>query len=375
MSEEHKEPQGFPQLPPEDFPPPRPKARGRDGVMLAVGLAVAAGLAFWISGKITQQKKAEEPTVAAAPAANATAPAKPGLTLPVAQGPGVQAQVEAAPGAQAEAFAEDPVIPSSFFRALARWAVAQYQPPQSRHNGSDKPLTTLTVSRMNARFGTEDDAFGPGKGSGPELRRRILGYALQPGFVTYLGKNYMTPFLGWLSGAAAEARRDYRAAKGFNSELLRPADAAAMHRLYAGLSGDVGKVLSATAEHKEIAVRVEAVHAASARVAQAYEKTWDGTGSKPLTGAEADAVIRQAVTDRALAHAAAIRAVREKTGRIGLDDEETFYVAEWAVRRLATPGLQDGLAACGALLTELASRLEQEAQAVETPAPTPPPAQ
>ena len=98
--------------------------------------------------------------------------------------------------------------------------MAQYQPPQSRLNGTDKPYTALTVSRMNARYGTQDDAFGPGKGSGQELRRRVLAYALQPGFVSYLGKNYMTPFLGWLDNAATEAKRDYRTAKGFSAESL-----------------------------------------------------------------------------------------------------------------------------------------------------------
>jgi len=376
MSEQNTEPTGFPRLPEEELPPPRPKARGRDGLRLAVGLAVAAGLAFWLSGTITQQRKAETPPAANATAENATGQAAPGLALPPGQGPGMQAAVTPPPGDAPEAFAEDPVVPSSFFRAVARWAVAQYQPPQSRHNGGDRPLSQLSVSRLNARFGTEDDAFGPGRGSGPELRRRVLAYVFQPGFVGYLGRNSMTPFLGFLREAAAEARRDYRTARGFSSEALRPADAAAMYRLYAALAADTGKVLGATAAHREITARVKAAQAASAMVAQAYEKTWDGGGGQPLSGAEADAVIRQAVAERAAARAAAIRAVRERAGKIGLDDDETFYVAEWAVRRAATPGQLDGLAAAAELLADLSLRLEnlaRESEAPPSPAPEPAP--
>ena len=359
MSEENKEPRGFPQLPEEDLPPPRPMPRSRDRLRLALGLAVAAGIAFWLSGTITQQRTGQDTAQVSAPAANATAQAGSGLNLPVGGANGMQAQVAPPPGAQeqAEAFAEDPVVPSSFFRLVARWAVAQYQPPQSRHNGTDKPWSNLAVSRLNARFGTEEDAFGPGKGSGPELRRRVLAYALQPGFVGYLGKNYMEPFLGYLRDAAAEARRDYRTAKGLAVEPLRAPDAAAMFRLYAALAADTGKVLAAAAAHGDIAARVAGVHDASAKVAKAYERTWDvGGAGQPVS--DADAVIRQAVSDRAAAQAAAIRTVREKTGPLGLDDDETFYVAEWAARRLAAPGQKDGLAAAGGLLADLAQHLQ-----------------
>lgn len=369
MSEENKEPRGFPQLPEEEPPLPKPAPRSGDRLRLAVGLAVAAGIAFWLSGTITQQRKAEDTAQVSAPAANATAQAGPGLSLPVGGANGMQAQVAPPPGAQeqTEAFAEDPVVPSSFFRLVARWAVAQYQPPQSRHNGTDKPWSNLTVSRLNARFGTEEDAFGPGKGSGPELRRRVLAYALQPGFVGYLGKNYMEPFLGFLRDAATEARRDYRTAKGLAAEPLRAADAAAMFRLYAALAADTGKVLSAAAAHGEIAARVAGVHAASAKVAKAYERTWNAgdAGNAGAGASEADAVIRQAVADRAAAQAAAIRTVREKTGPLVLDDDETFYVAEWAARRLAAPGQKDGLAAAGGLLADLAQRLQTLANDAE----------
>ncbi|EPR38712.1 hypothetical protein dsx2_0521 [Desulfovibrio sp. X2] len=338
-------------------------ARPARTISVIVIVAAVSWLAFYLGGKFMHRHKAEELAVQQEQA-SPSAPVNPGGPSVVVPAPPPPAAGQAgaggavgAPGEQAKKpVSEDSVVPSAFFRDLARYCVAQFQPAHTRRNPGDRPANGLSVSRLNARFGLDENAFGKSHQGAESMRRHILSYVFQPGFVPYLYNNYADLFLDQLREAVADAHRDYKTAKGYSSEPLHADDAAAMLHQDSALAAEAGKILAAVSSSKEITARVAAEQAAAAKVAAAYERVWAAADKNQL-GPEADAIIRLAVADREAARNGVIRAVLAKTGPLPLEDDEVFYIATWGARRANTPGQSEGLAAAAKSLTDLSGKL------------------
>ena len=332
--------------------------RSRIGYLVALMIAVA--LAFYLSGKLFQPGEEEpaprEPALETAPAepeppAVATLPEQP-EPAPVDETPTV---VEKEP----EPWAEDSMVPARFMRDLARYGVSRFHPADTRDNPGEMPMNTLTYGLLNARFGLDRNAFGQVQAGGADaMRRRILGYVFQPGFVAYLYGHYADRFIEEVRAAVNEAEREYRSGQGFAKQPLRPADAAVMLSGNAALARDGAKDFAAVAANRGIVTRVHDAQVTARAVTAAYESMWARTREGEVPPPEAEAEVRRAIEAREAARMAVVRAVRQETGRLAIDDGEVFFLAGWAGRRATTPGQAQGVGELGEALADLADRLD-----------------
>lgn len=331
-------------------------ARSRIGYLVALMIAVA--LAFYLSGKFFQS--GEEEPAPKEPVPEAAPEAPPVVTLPEPTEPVVSAEeTPAVAEKEPEPWIEDNMIPARFMRDLARYGVSRFHPPGTRANPGEMPMNTLTYGLLNAQFGLDRNAFGPAQSGGADaMRRRILAYVFQPGFVAYLYGHYADRFTEEVRAAVSEAEREYRSGQGFAAQPLRPADAAVMLAGNAVLARDGAKVFAAVAANRGIVTRVHDAQVAARAVAGAYEAMWATTrdGAPPSTEAEAE--VRRAIEAREAARMAVVRAVRQETGQLSIDDGEVFFLAAWAGRRATTPGQAQGVGELGKALADLADRLD-----------------
>ncbi|EPR35715.1 hypothetical protein dsat_1819 [Alkalidesulfovibrio alkalitolerans DSM 16529] len=331
-------------------------ARSRIGYLVALMIAVA--LAFYLSGKFFQPDE-EEPTPKE-PASEAVPQAPPAVTLPEPTEPATS--VEETPAVaekEPEPWVEDNMIPARFMRDLARYGVSRFHPAGTRENPGEMPMNTLTYGLLNARFGLDRNAFGQVQTGGADaMRRRILGYVFQPGFVAYLYGHYADRFIEEVRAAVNEAEREYRSGQGFAKQALRPADAAVMLSGNAVLARDGAKVFAAVAANRSIVTRVHDAQVAARAVAGAYESMWARTRDGAAPPSEAEAEVRRAIEAREAARMAVVRAVRQETGHLSIDDGEVFFLAAWAGRRATTPGQAQGVGELGEVLSNLADRLD-----------------
>ncbi|WP_029893897.1 hypothetical protein [Desulfohalovibrio reitneri] len=258
---------------------------------------------------------------------------------------------------------EDAVVPLSFVDELAEYCVSRYLPPRTRANPSDEPLNRLTFKALNMRFGLDRDAFGRGPDSALAMRKEILGYAFQPGFIEYLADLYSAEFADTLVRQAEEAMREYRLGEGeFERRALSDADIRGMLRAFAAQADGAGRIFDALAKAPKLMGLVADHQQAADMVLEAHRKFDSRENLSPEQVDERGAAIKRAIARREQMRERLTARVRKAAGDVVLSDAEVLYLTTWAYRRHQDfPDWRASLEEAGAALRDLSRLLLEEA--------------
>ncbi|WP_285905786.1 hypothetical protein [Pseudodesulfovibrio pelocollis] len=222
---------------------------------------------------------------------------------------------------------EDTTVTLSFVHALTDSLLAGFHPLGRQGT----PASTVSVKTLNIFFGREMRGLPTVGDDIGESRKAVLDYAFSPGMIRTLHDLYAPALVADLTDTALHEERSYTVGETTELRTLSPQETATMLRLVAqdaertaaalrGVGNDpvivemAGKYLGA----------VRTVERANARLQAAVDGRDDP--------AEAGQRLKQAILQREQVKASIVTRMREHCP--GCPEQELFYLAQWAYRRV-----------------------------------------
>lgn len=259
---------------------------------------------------------------------------------------------------------EDRLVLPAFIGDLARLMVQSYY-PSPRQGGIGG--STLTLQKLDARYGHGLYGFNVSKSDTQAGRRSVLAYVMNPSMIQGLYHLYVDAFISDLDEESASFVREIKGKR----RHLTPAERAGMFTLYSRDMNALARVLTVSCrpETEEMVAAYQKAEKQAVQAGSAYAEAVAARESKNLEGGSLQAASAQteaaglryqnASKSRNKARHALITYARQ-TGNIrNLDDEEVMYALLWGQRRLnAHPAAKESLHSISQILENLSRRFD-----------------
>ncbi|MFH1913918.1 MAG: hypothetical protein ABIK45_06565 [Pseudomonadota bacterium] len=222
---------------------------------------------------------------------------------------------------------EDPTVTLSFVHALTDSLLAGFHPLGRQGT----PANTVSVKTLNIFFGREMRGLPTVGDDIDKSRKAVLDYVFSPGMIRTLHDLYAPALVADLTDTALHEERSYTVGETTEMRTLSPQETATMLRLVAQDTERTATALRGVG-NDPIIVEMAGKYLGAARAVERANTRLQATVDGSEDPAEAGQRLKQAILQREQVKASIVTRMREFCP--GCPEQELFYLAQWAYRRV-----------------------------------------
>ncbi|MUM77084.1 hypothetical protein GKC30_05515 [Pseudodesulfovibrio sp. F-1] len=255
---------------------------------------------------------------------------------------------------------EDTTVTLSFVHALTDSLLSGFHPLGRQGT----PASTASVKALNIFFGREMRGLSTIGDDIGESRKAVLDYVFSPGMIRTLHDLYAPVLVADLTDTALHEERTYTVGEATQERTLSPQETATMLRLVASDAERTAAALRGVGNDPVI-VEMAGKYLGAARAVERANLRLQAAVDGQDDPAEAGQRLKQSILQREQIKASIVTRMREHCP--GCSEQELFYLAQWAYRRVLDEPEKHlpAFVAAADALDDLASRLRTRSTELE----------